>query len=172
MMDTETAAGSIRIDPTFDETLDLVLERFVDVPPALVWRAWTEPELIKQWFAPRPWRTLEAEIDPRPGGIFRTVMAPPDGEPMSPGIGCILEANEGRRLTWTGALAPGFRPQHDASGMAFTAIISLEPRGGGTNYTAIVKHMTKEGREKHAGMGFLHGWGAALDQLVELMRTP
>ena len=35
---------------SFNNKLDLTFERIVDVPPQLVWRAWTEPELIKQWF--------------------------------------------------------------------------------------------------------------------------
>ena len=60
--------------------LDLVFERVVALPPAAIWRAWTEPELIKQWFTPAPWRTTECEIDLRPGGIFRTVMRGPDGQ--------------------------------------------------------------------------------------------
>ena len=57
-----------------DPRLDLILERIVDVPPELVWAAWTTPEHVKQWFTPAPWKTVECEIDLRPGGIFRTVM--------------------------------------------------------------------------------------------------
>ena len=40
---------------TLDPELDLELDRETDVAPELVWRAWTEPELLKQWFTPRPW---------------------------------------------------------------------------------------------------------------------
>ena len=57
----------------FNSKLDLTFERIVDVPPTLS-GAWTEPELIKKWFCPLPWRTIEAEVDVRPGGIFRTTM--------------------------------------------------------------------------------------------------
>jgi hypothetical protein len=63
-----------------DPELDLVLERVVDVPPELIWKAWTQPEHLKQWFVPRPWTITECEIDLRPGGVFRMVMRPPDGE--------------------------------------------------------------------------------------------
>ena len=57
-----------------DPKLDLILEREIDVPPELVWRAWTEPQHLMKWFTPAPWKTVECEIDLRPGGIFRTVM--------------------------------------------------------------------------------------------------
>ena len=47
---------------TIDSRLDLVLERIVDVPPELVWAAWTEPEQLKRWFTPAPWTTVDCEI--------------------------------------------------------------------------------------------------------------
>ena len=48
--------------------LDLILERVVDVPRELVWRAWTTPEHLMKWFTPVPWKTIACEIDLRPGG--------------------------------------------------------------------------------------------------------
>ena len=64
-----------------DPRLDLVLERVVDVAPELVWAAWTMPEHVKKWFTPAPWKTVDCEIDLRPGGIFRTVDHPKSGLP-------------------------------------------------------------------------------------------
>ncbi|GJI87352.1 hypothetical protein RugamoR1_05150 [Rugamonas sp. R1(2021)] len=52
------------------------------------------------WFTPAPWTTLEAECDLRPGGLFRSVMAGPNGE-RHDNFGCYLEVVENRRLTWT-----------------------------------------------------------------------
>ncbi len=63
--------------------LDLLLERVVDVPPDLVWAAWTVPEHVKKWFTPAPWRTIDCEIDLRSGGIFRIVMRGPEGSKLS-----------------------------------------------------------------------------------------
>jgi uncharacterized protein YndB with AHSA1/START domain len=154
---------------TTDPDLDLVLERVVDVPVEKVWAAWTQPEHITKWFTPSPWTTPEAEVDLRPGGIFRTVMRGPDGEQQD-NAGCYLEVIENERLVWTGALGPGFRPQ--AGPMPFTAIIAMEPAGDGrTKYTAIAMHQDPEGAKQHADMGFHDGWGAALDQLVEYSKT-
>ena len=126
-----------------DPKLDLVLERVVDVPAELVWRAWTTPEHLKKWFTPVPWETVDCEIDLRPGGIFRTVMRGPEGQQFD-NTGCYLEIVENEKLVWTGALGPGYRPRPASftSGGAFlmTAVISLLPLGQRTKYTALVIH--------------------------------
>ena len=154
--------------------LDLVLERVVDVKPELVWRAWTTPEYLKKWFTPAPWKTVECEIDLRPGGRFWTVMESPEGQRF-PNVGCYLEVVPDRRLVWTDALEPGYRPTARKLGadapFFMTAVVTLEPHAGGTRYTATAIHGTAEGREKHEAMGFRDGWGAALDQLVALAKT-
>jgi uncharacterized protein YndB with AHSA1/START domain len=154
---------------SLDPNLDLELVREVDVSPDLVWKAWTTPEILKQWFAPKPYETPHCEIDLRPGGIFRTVMRSPEGEEMD-GAGCYLEVIENERLAWTSALGPGFRPQ--AGDMPFTAIIELQPTAsGGTRYRAIAMHENPADSKKHADMGFVEGWGQCLDQLVALVKT-
>lgn len=155
-----------------DPTLDLVLERVVDVPPELVWEAWTKPEHVKKWFTPAPWTTVDCKIDLRPGGMFHTTMRSPEGEEF-PNAGCYLEIVEGKRLVFTDALGPGYRPvpEDPNAPFRFTAAILLEPAGAGTKYTAIAMHADETGRQAHADMGFADGWGKALDQLVALAKT-
>jgi uncharacterized protein YndB with AHSA1/START domain len=157
---------------TIDPKLDLVLERFVEVSPELVWMAWTQPEHLKPWFTPAPWTTVDCEIDLRAGGVFRTVMRSPEGQDY-PNLGCYLEVVPNRKLVWTDALEAGFRPsRRDAHlGFRFTAAIILEPQGKGTKYTAIVMHSDEASREKHDAMGFQDGWGKALEQLVAHVKT-
>lgn len=152
---------------SFNPTLDLILERTVDVPRALVWEAWTNPEHVIKWFAPKPWTTESCEIDLRPGGVFNVTMKSPEGEAM-PGQGCFLEIVEAQKLVWTDVLVAGFRP---SSGGHFTGVILLEDAGEGTKYTAIAMHKNEEDRNRHDEMGFTQGWSACLDQLVENIRS-
>lgn len=156
----------------FDPRFDLTFERTVDVKPELVWAAWTKPEHIVHWFTPAPWKTIHCEIDLRPGGLFRTVMQSPEGQEF-PGDGCYLDVVENERLVWTSALGRGYRPTNESGpeSMMFTGVISMEPSGEGTKYTAIAIHRNEEDRKKHEDMGFEHGWGAALDQLVAYAKT-
>jgi uncharacterized protein YndB with AHSA1/START domain len=53
-------------NPTSDR--ELVLTRIIDAPREKLFRAWTDPDLLKQWFAPLPYTTPVAELDVRPGG--------------------------------------------------------------------------------------------------------
>ncbi len=149
-----------------DPTLDLMLEREIDVPQELVWRAWTQPEHVKQWFAPAPWTVSECEIDLQPGGQFYTVMQSPEGQSF-PNMGCYLEIVPNEKLVFTNALTPGYRPSEQPF---FTAILKLEPTATGTKYTAVAKHKDQAGRQQHEEMGFYEGWGQTLDQLVALAK--
>ena len=87
----------------FDPTLDLLLERDLDVAPAKLWACWTQPALLEKWFCPVPWRATDIEIDLRPGGRFVTVMRSPEGEEF-PGSGCYLAVEPESLLVWTSAL--------------------------------------------------------------------
>lgn len=152
--------------PKINPELDLVLERVVDVPVELVWRAWTEPELMKKWFVPRPWTISEVQMDLRPGGGNRIVMRSPEGEEF-PNVGCFLELVPNRKLVFTDALLADYRP---SAKPFFTATVLMEPYDGGTRYTAIAMHRDPEGRKQHEEMGFAEGWGKCLDQLVEMVK--
>jgi uncharacterized protein YndB with AHSA1/START domain len=151
---------------------DLMLERLLDAPRALVWKAWTTPEHLKRWWAPKPYETQECEMDLRPGGAFYTRMTGPDGFDEA-ATGCFLEVVEGEKIVWTSALSGGYRPNElDATGcgaFAFTAIVTLEDAGEGrTRYRAVAMHANRADRDTHEQMGFHDGWGTCADQLGEV----
>lgn len=151
---------------TVNPDLDLELVREVPVSAEAVYAAWTNPESLKQWFAPRPYSVPLVEIDLRPGGGFRTVMNDPEGNQMMDETGCYLEVVPNERLVWTTALTAGYRPQHGP--MHFTAFLELTPNdAGGCTYRAIAVHLDPAGAKQHAEMGFHDGWGTVIDQMVE-----
>jgi len=160
----------------FNSELDLIFERVVEVSPESLWEAWTTPEKLLPWFCPLPWKTIACEIDLKVGGRFYTVMQSPEGQTF-PNVGCYLEVIPNKKLVWTNALEPGFRPinppepspGHECAEFLMTATIMLEPHAIGTKYTAVVQHANSEARVRHESMGFQEGWGAVLDQLVAII---
>ena len=159
---------------TFNSALDLQFHREVNISPAQVWEGLTDPQILMKWFCPRPWKVVDCEIDLRPGGLFRTVMQSPKGENMPDNTWCLLAVEPQKRLVWTNAFGPGFRPkaqpQEESLGFFFVADLQLSLLDSGrTSYTANVMHQTESSRQAHDEMGFQQGWGASLDQLIELM---
>ena len=147
---------------------ELVLTREFDIPADKLYRCWTEPELMKQWFAPRPYTTPVVETDVRPGGASKIVMRAEDGSEF-PSNGVYLEVVPNRKLVFTDAYGPGWTP---SAKPFFTGVITFEDLGGGrTRYTARARHWTKDDTEAHEKMGFHQGWGICADQMAELART-
>jgi uncharacterized protein YndB with AHSA1/START domain len=154
---------------------DLTIERTFDAPRELVWKAWTDPEQIKRWWAPRPFQTPLVEIDLVQGGSFKTRMEGPDGF-HEEGEACILELIENERIVWTSALRGGYRPNifppDGCGGFPFTAIHTFADAGDGkTRYTATVLHKDSVDAKTHQDMGFHDGWGTCADQLGEVARS-
>lgn len=146
---------------------ELVLTRLIDAPPEKVYRCWTEPELLKQWFAPKPYTTPVAELDVRPGGSALIVMRGPDGKDL-PNPGVYLEVVPGRRLVSTDAYVKAWEP---SAKPFITIVLTFDPENGKTRYTARVRHWSAADCEAHEKMGFHQGWGQCADQLEQLVAT-
>jgi uncharacterized protein YndB with AHSA1/START domain len=144
---------------------ELSFSRLINAPREKVFRAWTDPELLKQWFAPLPWTTPRAELDVRPGGSNLIVMRGPDGQEF-PNRGVYLEVVKDERLVFTDAYSRAWEP---AAKPFMTVILTFEDQSGKTKYTVRVRHWTEADRETHEKMGFHTGWGQCADQLEALV---
>jgi uncharacterized protein YndB with AHSA1/START domain len=150
-----------------DPDRDLVISRFIAAAPERVFQAWTDPALMVQWFTPPPFRTISVETDVRPGGASLIIMQGPDGT-QYPNRGIYLEVVPGRRIVFTDAYVRAWEPSPKPF---FTGILTFEPEGEGTRYTALARHWTKDDKEAHERMGFHTGWGIATDQMEALLRA-
>lgn len=147
---------------------DLVLERLLAAPRMAIWRCWTEPALMEQWFCPKPWYVSDVKTELRAGGASSMTMNGPAGEKF-PNQGVYLEVVPGQRLVFTDAFTSAWQP----SGKAFMVaeITMADAPGGGTLYKAVARHWNAEDRAAHEKMGFHQGWGIAADQLEALAKT-
>jgi uncharacterized protein YndB with AHSA1/START domain len=154
----------------FPAERELVLERVFDAPREKVYRVWTEPSLLKQWFAPLPWTTPGAALDVKPGGTSLVVMRDPEGKDY-PSQGVYLEVVKNAKLVFTDAFTTAWEPSEKPFMLAIITFEDADGDPGKTRYIARVRHWSPEDREAHEKMGFHEGWGRCADQLAELLKT-
>lgn len=147
---------------------DLVITRLVRAPRALLWRAWTDPQLLQQWWCPKPWTTEVRAFELRAGGNFHTFMRGPDGG-ESDNPGCFLEVVPQERIAFSSLMSGGWRPA--TPWLPFTAVITMADDTGGTRYVATVMHPDTATRDRHEQLGFFDGWNTCIDQLDALAGT-
>lgn len=153
--------------PEFNPEIDLFIDRHIKAKPETLWRCWTDPELMKEWFAPKPVKVSDIDYEFRPGGKANLTMTLPDATVM-PLKGCVLEVTKERRLVMTDSMTDGWRP---ANSPFMTSIVEFDPETGGTHYKATVLHSSAEAKKKHEDMGFHDGWGTVITQLAELAQS-
>jgi uncharacterized protein YndB with AHSA1/START domain len=147
--------------------LDLVLERIIRAPRATVWRAWTTPSRLEQWWVPAPSRCRVDRLDLWPGGAFVTRLSDDGAEFVSHLDACFLAVDELERIVFTTAVDSAWRPAGPAP-VLMTATITLNDHPDGTDYRIVVKHGDPEARAHHEKLGFAEGWGTVTGQLAAL----
>jgi uncharacterized protein YndB with AHSA1/START domain len=148
--------------------LELSITRFIDAPPETVYRVYTER--LEEWWAPAPWKTRVLEMDLRSGGRFAFEMTGPEGE-SHPSDSVYLEVIPGERIVNTNAFVAGWEPKGRMDSdcdFPCVTIVTFEPEGSGTRYTARVRHWTEAAVKAHEAMGFEQGWSMVAAQLAGL----
>ena len=149
--------------------LDLTLQRVIRAPRAAVWRAWTDPALLAQWWVPAPTVCRVDRLEVRPGGAFVTQMSD-DGVDVRPAPRRRLPRRRrarAARLHQRGRQRAGGPPTPDP--VAMTAEIMLGDHPDGTDYRVVVRHGDPAARARHEELGFFDGWGSVTGQLAALV---
>jgi len=145
--------------------LDLTLQRVIRAPRAVVWRAWTEPSQLEQWWVPAPAVARVDRLEARPGGAFVTRISD-DGVEFGPHMDAsFLVVDDRERLVFTNAVDSRWRPTRPDP-IAMVAEIVLRDHPDGTDYRVVVRHGDPAARARHEELGFFDGWGAVTGQLA------
>ena len=157
----------------------VVVTRVFDAPRELVFKAWTDAELMAQWFAPEPLTVPRAEIDLRVGGRFTLVMRDPDGNEF-PSTGEYLEVVEPERYVATDSVeimpAMWLDTVNEARGQApgtpvpdGITTVTFEDFGGKTLVTFSEEWESKAMRDAYVEVQMIEGLDMTLDNLEKLL---
>ena len=151
-------SGSAKVTLPADD--QIVIERAFAAPAHLVWRAITEPELVRQWWHANRGEITECEIDLRVGGKWRYAMRPQGGEEFA-FYGEFLELVPNEKIVQTEIFAPF--PDNGS-----TNTMTLTERDGVTHLRTLVQHQTPEARDMHINSGMEGGMQDAFDRLEQV----
>jgi uncharacterized protein YndB with AHSA1/START domain len=138
----------------------LTLKRTFNVPVKTVWEAWTRPEHVIQWWAPKGMNVTVIEHDFKIGGKWKYTMPMPDGSEFI-SDGEYLDIVEFQKIVTTA----NFKPMTEGVEMH----ILFEENGETTNFTFSIIHATEEYCRQQEKMGFYNGWGTAFDRLDTIL---
>lgn len=150
---------------------EIVITRVFNAPRELVFKVWTEPKHIEQWWGPQGFTTRVTEMDLRPGGQWRYVMISPDGTEY-PAKGVFREIVPSERIATSDEFDEGIDKVLNVDlpqGMVTTVI--FEDLEGKTRLTIQIVHKSADDRRKHEEMGVIAGWNSSLDCLDEHLAT-
>jgi uncharacterized protein YndB with AHSA1/START domain len=156
-------ASSATASVTLPADDQILITREFDAPKELVWRAYTEPELVRRWWHAGRGEMTVCDIDLRAGGGWRYVMVTPDGFEVA-FHGSYREVVPHERIVSTEVYEPV--PEAEA-----VDTIEFTEAGGRTTITLLVQHQAKEHRDMHIESGMEDGLQDALDLLEQVARS-
>ncbi len=146
----------------FPSDREIVVTRIYDAPIDLVFKVYTDPKLIPQWWGPKRFVTSVDKMDVRPGGVWRFLQSDPDGNQYAFN-GVYREIVPPTRLADT----------FEFEGMPGHIILEtaeFEDLGGKTKLVATASFQTPEDRDGDLKSGMLEGWTETLDRFEELLK--
>lgn len=155
------------------------LERVFDAPRELVWKAWTDPKQMAQWWGPHNFVTPVCNVDVRPDGAYRIVMRATDGREF-PLKGVFREVVEPERLVmtmdcsehaadWHDMVKPNRTKEETNPAGVFLTTVTFESLGCKTRLTISTLFDTATIRDAMVKMGMNDGWSQSLDKLATLL---
>jgi uncharacterized protein YndB with AHSA1/START domain len=160
---SDSTSGKNRTTVERKSDRELVVTRTFNGPARLVFEAWTKPELLKRWWAPKSFGIsfLSCEADVRTGGAYRFVFGHPSSEQPMAFFGRYIEVTPHSRLVWT---------NDEGEGGAVTTV-TFEERGGETLLVVHDLYRSKEALDEAIASGSTSGCGEQFEQLDELLVT-
>ncbi len=149
--------------------IELTLTRTFDAPREIVFRTWTEAELMSKWWGPKIFTTPVCELDARPGGRLYIVMRGPANSPFDgdyPTTGTFTEVEAPRRLVFT---AKAFEDEKGNSMLETLNTVTFTEVEGKTEVRLHIVVVKSSPEVATALAGMEQGWSESLDKLSELV---
>lgn len=169
------------LSPATAAESDFVITRLINAPRELVFKAWTDPKYMSQWWGPRGFTNPVCELDVRTGGTYRITMRSPEGVdyPLK-GVYREVAQNERLQLTdnwedhpsdWQDLFKKYLRETGGKPARESSSTVTFEDSGGKTNLTIRAHFDSAAVRDAMLKMGMNEGWAQSLDRLEELLAT-
>jgi uncharacterized protein YndB with AHSA1/START domain len=156
------------------QSADFVISRVLDAPREMVWKCFTDPEHMKQWWGPKGVKVVKSEMDLRPGGTYHYGMQTADGAVMW-GKQVFLEIVPPEKLVFINSFSDekcglSRHPMAQTWPLEIYSVFTFQEQPGGkTKFTVrwSPHNATAEERKAfdagHASMN--QGWGGTIDKL-------
>jgi uncharacterized protein YndB with AHSA1/START domain len=162
--ESDAASGKNRTTVERRSDRELVVTRTFDGPARIVFAAWTTPELLTRWWAPKSFGVsfVSCEVDARTGGTYRFVFGHADFEQPMAFFGRYIEVTPPSRLVWTN--------DEGGEGGSVTTV-TFEERGGETLVVMHDLYPSKEALDGAIASGSMSGFSETFAQLDALLAT-
>ena len=150
------------------EKRELIIERVIRAPLALVWDSWTKPEHIAKWWGPKGWSTTVLRMDVQPSGVWHYCMQPEEGGLEAWGRATYHEVDDLSRLIFTDASSDG--DGRVTKGTEMLTTVEFIPQGKAQTKLIIrTQFATADKLESADGMGMVEGFIETLNRLEDLL---